>query len=169
MTSSRTAMEGALDRMKRMAGKVSPFAELFSSIYTGTGPGEEYVSKMHAFMTAKTRTRMMVLYFHAILRYYLVAGTDDLTELTIGVYDKYGDGACDISVLSHLYKSQIKKLAAHIGVPRHIVDKPSSHDLWGQGMPNEKVIGLSYEKLDMVLCGLLQGAREADIADAADV
>lgn len=169
LTSSRKAMEGALSLVRRAAGKRSPFAESFSSIYMPAGPGNDFVNRMHAFMTAKTRARMIVLYFHAIRRNYLVVGTDDLTEQTIGFYDKYGDGACDISALSHLYKSQIKKLAAHIGVPSHIVNKPSSHDLWGQGMPNEEVIGLSYEKLDMVLCGLLAGTREADIAGAAGV
>lgn len=170
VTSSRSAMEMAVDRMKRMTGKQSTFAESFSSIYTPHGAQEgHYVSRMHAFMTAKTRARMMTIYFNAIIMNYLVAGTDDLSELTIGFYDKYGDGACDISLLSHLYKTQIKALAAHIGVPEHIVNKPSSHDLWGEGMPNEKTIGLPYEKLDMVLYGLMEGMREADIADMAGV
>lgn len=171
MTSSRPAMEKSVERMKRMTGKESMFAESFSSIYTPRGKDEQdkYVSRMHAFMTAKTRARMMTIYFNAIVMDYLVVGTDDLSELTIGFYDKYGDGASDISILSHLYKTQIKKLAAHIGVPEHIVNKPSSHDLWGQGIPNETTIGLPYEKLDMVLCGLTEGMREADIADEAGV
>ncbi|BAI60517.1 NH(3)-dependent NAD(+) synthetase [Methanocella paludicola SANAE] len=170
VTSSRSAMEEAVDRMKRMTGKQSAFAESFSSIYTPGGAQEDhYVGRMHAFMTAKTRARMMTIYFHAIIMDYLVVGTDDLSELTIGFYDKYGDGACDISILSHLFKTQIKALAAHIGVPEHIVNKPSSHDLWGEGMPNEETIGLPYEKLDMVLCGLMEGLWEADIADMAGV
>lgn len=169
-TSSRSAMERSLERIRKMTGKESTFAESFSSIYSpGKGRKNEFVNRMHAFMTAKTRTRMIVLYFHAILKNYLVVGTDDRTELTIGFYDKYGDGASDIAILSHLYKTQIKALAKHIGVPGHIVNKPSSHDLWGRGLPNEEVIGLSYEKLDSILCGISEGASDADIATMTGV
>lgn len=169
-TSSRQAMERSLERIKRMTGKESPFAESFGSIYGGEKRSkEEFVSRMHAFMTAKTRARMIVLFYHATLKDYFVAGTDDKTELTIGFYDKYGDGACDISLLSHLYKSQIKKLAGHIGVPAHIVNKPSSHDLWGHNLPNEETIGVSYEKLDRILCGMEQGITDARLAAIVDV
>ena len=164
-TSSRQAMERSLDRIKRMTGKESPFATLFAQIYSGEkDKASEYASRMHAFMTAKTRVRMIVIFYHAILKDYFVAGTDDKTELTIGFYDKYGDGACDISLLSHLYKSQIKKLAGYIGVPAHIVNKPSSHDLWGHNLPNEETIGLSYEKLDGILCGMDAGYTDAELA-----
>jgi NAD+ synthase len=169
-TSSRQAMERSLDRIRRMTGKESPFAESFGSIYaSGKRAKEEYVSRMHAFMTAKTRARMITLFYHATIKDYFVAGTDDKTELTIGFYDKYGDGACDISLLSHLYKSQIKKLAGHIGVPSHIVNKPSSHDLWGHNLPNEETIGVSYEKLDGILCGMEQGIPDAELAGLVDV
>lgn len=168
MTSSRSAMESSLQRIKRMTGKESTFAESFGSIYAGK-KSEGYVNVMHAFMTAKTRVRMIMLYYHGILMDYLVAGTDDKTELTIGFYDKYGDGACDISLLSHLYKTQIKALAAHIGVPSHIVNKPSSHDLWGHNLPNEEIIGLTYEKLDGILYGMEARMSDAEIAGLSGV
>jgi NAD+ synthase len=83
----------------------------------------------------------------------------------MGVYDRYGDGACDISIMSHLYKTQIKQMAKHIGVPDHIVNKTSSADFFGDSMPNEKLIGLSYLKLDDILCGIRKsGLRDDDIA-----
>lgn len=168
ITSSRTAMESSLQRIKRMTGKESTFAESFSSIYAGI-KREGFVNVMHAFMTAKTRVRMILLYFHGTLMDQLVVGTDDKTELTIGFYDKYGDGACDISLLSHLYKTQIKKLASHIGVPPHIVNKPSSHDLWGHNLPNEELIGLSYEILDGILYGMEAGLSDGEIAGQSGV
>ena len=114
---------------------------------------------------AKLHIRMTVLYFHATLKNYLLVGTDDNSELTMGVYDRYGDGACDISIISHLYKTQIKQMAKHIGVPDHIVNKTSSADFFGDSMPNEKLIGLSYLKLDDILCGIRKsGLRDDDIA-----
>ena len=119
---------------------------------------------------AKLHTRMTVLYFHATLKNYLLVGTDDNSELTMGVYDRYGDGACDISIMSHLYKTQIKQLARHIGVPDHIVNKTSSADLFGDSIPNEKLIGLSYLKLDDILCGTRRsGLSDDDIARRAGV
>lgn len=172
LTGDRAAMGSAVERMKQLTGGASAFAGSFGSIYepqplpTGV---KEYIGRVHAFMTAKTRTRMMTLYYHAILHDYLVAGTDDRTELTIGFYDKYGDGACDISLLSGLYKTQIKELAKHLGVPGHIVNKPSSHDLWGRGLPNEQTIGLTYEQLDTILCGLEHRFSDRSIMAEAGV
>lgn len=171
--SDRPAMERALERIRRISGKESPFAEQFSNMYSPTAGSTTVslpiASRLHAFATAKTRTRMMVLYFHAILKNYLVVGTTDLSEWSIGFYDKYGDGASDISILKHLYKTQIQKLAKHIGVPDHIVNKPSSGDLLGMGMPNEVAIGVSYEKLDGILCGVRHGLADSDIAGKAGV
>jgi NAD+ synthase len=109
---------------------------------------------------------MIELYFHAILKNYLVAGTTDRSEWRIGFYDKYGDAASDISLLKHLYKTQIRELARHIGVPDYIIEKPSSGDLMGEGLPNEEAIGVSYEKLDRILCGLDIGLADVRIAEA---
>jgi len=110
-----------------------------------------------------------MLYFHAILKNYIVVGTTDLSEYSIGFYDTHGDGASDISILKHLYKTQIQQLAKHIGVPEQIVTKPSSGDLFGMGIPNETFIGLSYLKLDSILCGIKAGASDAEIASGAGV
>lgn len=170
--SDRMAMERAVERIRRITGKESPFAEQLSNMYSstvGSEPSQPATHLLSAFGTAKTRTRMMVLYFHAILKNYLVVGTTDLSEYSIGFYDKYGDGASDISILKHLYKTQIQQLAKHIGVPGHIVTKPSSGDLFGMGMPNESIIGLSYQKLDSILCGIKGGIADAGIARMANV
>jgi NAD+ synthase len=94
-----------------------------------------------------------MLYYHASLSDYLVVGTTDKSEWSIGFYDRYGDGASDITLVQHLYKTQIKELARFLGVPEEIIQKPSSGDL-AAGIPNEVFIGLNYEQLDMILYGL---------------
>ena len=103
----------------------------------------------------------MVLYFHATLKNYLVVGTGDRSEFSIGVYDRYGDGANDITIL--------KQLAKHIGVPDHIVNKPSSADVFGMSIPNEAFIGLSYLKLDDIRCGICSGVDDDVIASKSGV
>ncbi len=166
--SDRTAIEQAVERARIISGEELPSTEHFSPT-TATKSSSSAKNQFAAFATAKTRTRMMVLYFHAIVKNYLLVGTTDLSEFSIGVYDRYGDGASDISILKHLYKTQIKQLAKHIGVPDHIVNKPSSGDLFGMGLPNEVFIGLSYLKLDNILCGIRSGVADDVISRKSGV
>jgi NAD+ synthase len=166
--SDRTALERRAEGSRIISGKELPSTEHFSPTMV-LGSSLSSSNPFIAFGTAKTRTRMMVLYFHAIIKNYLVVGTGDRSEFSIGVYDRYGDGANDITILKQLYKTQIKQLAKHIGVPDHIVNKPSSADVFGMGLPNEELIGLSYLKLDDILCGIGSGVDDDVIASKSGV
>jgi NAD+ synthase len=167
--SDRKAIEKAGESFTIINDKELPSTENFSPTAT-VGASSASLRDFMAVGGAKLHTRMTVLYFYATLKNYLLVGTDDNSELTMGVYDRYGDGACDISIMSHLYKTQIKQLAKHIGVPDHIVNKTSSADLFGDSMPNEKLIGLSYLKLDDILVGIRKsGLNDDDIARRAGV
>ncbi|MBC7261564.1 MAG: NAD(+) synthase, partial [Chloroflexi bacterium] len=126
------------------------------------------LGSIYAFAITKVRLRMMLLYYYAFLSDCLVVGTTDKSEWSIGFYDKYGDGANDLALLRHLYKTQVRELARYLGVPPHIVNKPSSGDL-AAGLPNEALIGLSYEQLDTVLWGIEHGLSERDIVLEAGV
>lgn len=166
--SDRETIEQAAERARIISGEELLSIEQNSPTIV-SGSSSSAKSQIMAFATAKTRTRMMTLYFHATVKNYLVVGTTDLSEFSIGVYDRYGDGASDISILKHLYKTQIKQLAKHIGVPDHIINKPSSGDLFGMGLPNEVFIGLSYLKLDNILCGIRSGSADDVIASKTGV
>jgi NH3-dependent NAD+ synthetase len=66
---------------------------------------------------------------------------------------KYGDGGVDFLPIAHLYKTQVRELGAHLGLPAHVVNKPSSPQLW----PGHKAVDeipIDYDKLDPVLVGL---------------
>jgi NAD+ synthase len=166
--SDRTAIERRAERGRIISGKKFPSTEHFSPTFV-LGSSLSVNNPLIAFGTAKTRTRMMVLYFHATLKNYLVVGTGDRSEFSIGVYDRYGDGANDITILKQLYKTQIKQLAKHIGVPDHIVNKPSSADVFGMSLPNEELIGLSHLKLDDILCGIWSCVVDDVIASKSGV
>src|SRR3989475_11938517 len=101
----------------------------------------------------KARMRMSSLYFVANLRNLLVAGTGDRSEDMIGYFTKYGDGGVDFLPIAHLYKTQVRMLALHLGLPQELVEKPSSPQLW----PSQKAtdeIPIDYDRLDLVLHGL---------------
>ncbi|MDG6988983.1 MAG: NAD+ synthase [Nitrososphaerota archaeon] len=102
----------------------------------------------------EARTRMVISYFYANNLSYLVAGTGDRSELALGYFTKFGDGGVDFLPIAHLYKTQVRQLGAHLGLPRRLVEKPASPQLWkGQKATDE--IPAEYDKLDAVLSSLL--------------
>lgn len=98
----------------------------------------------------KPRLRMTTLYYFANKLNYLVVGTGNKTELTIGYFTKFGDGGADILPLGNLLKNQVKELAEYLGVPKKIINKPPSAGLW-EGQTDEEEIGISYNQLDKYL------------------
>jgi NAD+ synthase len=96
------------------------------------------------------RIRMSLLYYYAGVNGYLVAGTSDKSEIQIGYFSKFGDGAADIMPIAGLYKTQVRSLAEYLGIPVVIVQKKSSPRLWDKHLAEEE-IGLDYEMIDQIL------------------
>jgi NAD+ synthase len=112
----------------------------------------------------KARTRMVYLYYYANRLSLIVCGSSDKSETMIGYFTKWGDVAADISPIMDLYKTQVKKLARHIGIPKEIVEKPPSPTLW-PGQTAEEELGLKYETLDLILYGLEHFMKTDEIAE----
>lgn len=100
-----------------------------------------------------SRIRMCILYYYANLLNRFVLGTANKTELTIGYFTKYGDGASDLSPIGGLYKTQVKGFAKFLNIPNSIINKKSSARLW-KDQQTEDEIGLSFDDLDAVLAYL---------------
>ena len=98
----------------------------------------------------KARLRAIILYYFANTGKGLVVGTGDKSEIMLGYFTKYGDGACDIQPIADLYKSSVRDLAIHLRLPRRIFSKPPSPELW-PGQIAEHELGLPYNKLDAIL------------------
>ena len=98
----------------------------------------------------KVRLRMLTLYYLANQLKYMVVGSGNRSELSIGYFTKYGDGGVDILPLGNLVKGQVRELASFLGIPQQIIDKPPSAGLW-QGQTDEGELGFSYEELDRYL------------------
>ncbi len=117
----------------------------------------------------RARIRMTLLYYVANEEGYLVAGTGDRSELLIGYFTKYGDGAADFTPISVLYKSQVRRLARHLGVPERIAFKPSAPRLW-EGHLAEQELGVSYDDVDKTLFALVDlGLPPSMAAEATGV
>jgi NAD+ synthase len=96
------------------------------------------------------RTRMSVLYDFSVTWRGLVVGTGNKTEALLGYTTMYGDNACAFNPVGDLYKSQLRQLALDLGVPRAIISKAPSADLW-PGQTDEGEVGLSYATADRIL------------------
>jgi NAD+ synthase len=109
------------------------------------------------------RCRMVVLYNFAKKRQYLVVGTSNQSEIMMGYFTKFGDGACDVTPLANLYKTEVREIAALIGVPQPIIDKPPSAGLW-EGQTDESDMGIKYADLDRILYEMEQDRTDSQIA-----
>jgi len=108
--------------------------------------------KQTAWINLKPRIRMLILYNYANLNNALVIGTSNKTELRLGYFTKYGDGACDIEVIGDLYKTEVIALARYLKLPESIITKTPSAGLF-KGQTDEKEIGLKYKDIDAMLKG----------------
>ncbi len=98
----------------------------------------------------KARIRMTIIYYYANAKNYLVSGTGNKSEILIGYFTKYGDGACDIEPIGDLYKNDVYELAKFLNVPQEIVEKPPRAGLWNN-QTDEEEIGMSYDLIDQIL------------------
>jgi NAD+ synthase len=98
----------------------------------------------------KPRLRMATLYFVANSLNYLVVGTGNRSELTIGYFTKYGDGGVDLLPIGDLVKSDVRALAKDLDVPQPIIDKAPSAGLW-LGQTDEAEMGFTYADLERYL------------------
>lgn len=99
----------------------------------------------------RPRLRMTVLYYFAKKLNYLVGGTGNKSEILTGYFTKHGDGATDILAIGNLTKTQVRKLAEELKIPRAVIDKAPSAGLW-LNQTDEGEMGITYPELDDIIC-----------------
>jgi NAD+ synthase len=96
------------------------------------------------------RERMSILFDFSSRKKAMVIGTSNKTELILGYGTIHGDMACGINPIGDLYKTQVKELGKHLGIPEEILNKAPSAGFW-PGQTDEKEIGIDYDKMDKIL------------------
>jgi len=107
----------------------------------------------------KPRLRMTVLYYYAGLNNYLVVGSENKSEISVGYFTKHCGS--DLLPLGNLVKSSVRELGIRLNIPKAIIDKTPSAGLW-PGQTDESEMGVSYAQLERYL--LTGKAESQDIA-----
>jgi NAD+ synthase len=146
-TSAPESLEHAelLIRQSGVNSRTLPITAMVDPLLAGI-PADERVRRGNIM----ARMRMLVLYDQSAEFGALVIGTGNKTEILLGYTTLFGDSACALNPIGDLYKTQVRQLAAAVGVPQVIIDKPPSADLW-EGQTDEGELGWTYEKVDRLL------------------
>ena len=121
-----------------------------SSIVKAYKDGSDTFSHRLAEGNLNSRIRMTLLYGESFVSNFLVAGTSNKSELLLGYYTKWGDGASDFLPIGDLYKSQVYLLADLLDIPIEIIQRPPTAELW-EGQTDEADLGMNYRELDVIL------------------
>ncbi len=147
LTDARAAIEaaGARERTISIADAVDGYVEAHEPDATPLRRGN-----------VAARTRATVLFDQAAKLNALPLGTGNKSERLLGYYTWHADDSPPVNPLGDLFKTQVRALAEHLGVPRAIVEKPPSADLV-QGVDDEDELGVSYRVADPILRLLIEG------------
>jgi len=108
------------------------------------------------------RERMIVLFDLSAKYRALPLGTGNKSERLLGYFTWHADDTPPVNPLGDLFKTQVRALARHVGVPEVILGKPPTPDLV-PGQTTEGDYGISYDKVDRILYYLIRGMKSEDI------
>ncbi|MBN3534580.1 NAD(+) synthase [Mycoplasma procyoni] len=108
------------------------------------------LSNKLAIANIKPRLRMTTLYALAQDKRYLVLGTDNLSEMFLGYFTKYGDGGVDLLPIVQLTKGEVRQMSREIGIPESIILKTPTAGLW-DNQSDEAELGFSYDDFDQYI------------------
>jgi len=116
----------------------------------------------------KQRIRKMLEYYYADRYNFAVAGTPNRLEYDQGFFVKQGDGAADIKPIAHLYKTQVYKMAEHLGIPEIIRSRPPTTDTYSMPQSQDEFyFSLPYRQMDICLFAKNNGYAPEEAAQVA--
>lgn len=105
-----------------------------------------------AVINMAPRLRMLTLYAVAAAENRLVAGTGNRSEIYVGYFTKWGDGAHDFNPIADLTATEVVEFLKYLGAPKSVIERPPSAALF-DGQTDEDEMGITYKELDAYLTG----------------
>jgi NAD+ synthase len=156
-------IESLQSRFSNVTGLTVPLSDSFDGLVKHWQQSENAHLQHLALANTRARLRMTTLYYYAGIHRSLVAGTGNKVEdFGVGFYTKYGDGGVDISPIADLTKTQVRVLAAHLGVQHDILVAPPTDGLWQDDRSDEDQIGATYPELEWAMDWLSNNGLKND-------
>ena len=161
----RTSSQASLDDAAAVASSLGLAVETFEisamvDAFLADRPDADAVRRGNVM----ARARMIALFDASQALGRLVLGTGNRTEWLLGYTTLHGDEACGLNPLGQLYKTEIRLLADHLELPRVVLDKAPSADLW-EGQSDEDELGFTYAEADRLLHHLVdEGLQSRQLA-----
>jgi len=80
----------------------------------------------------------------------LVAGTGNRSEMYVGYFTKWGDGAYDFNPIADLTVTEVYEFLDYLEAPENIRRKAPSAGLY-EGQTDEAQLGVTYREIDEVI------------------
>lgn len=110
-----------------------------------------------------SRVRMIYLYDFAKEQRALVVGTENKSEYLLGYFTRFGDEASDIELIRSIYKTEVYRVAKHLGISPSVINAKPTAGLW-DGQTDKHELGFSYREADPILYFLCEkGMRVSEI------
>lgn len=153
-TSNPKSLEEALEvaettGIDRLTVNITPVVSAFEK----NNMANPDVSRRGRIGNITARIRMATLFDFSAANRAIVLGTSNKSEILLGYFTIFGDGASAINPLGNIYKTDIFELGRRLNLPKNVVEKAPSADLF-EGQTDEKEIGYSYREMDPVIYGL---------------
>ena len=110
------------------------------------------------------RLRMTTLYAIGAAENRLVAGTGNKSEIYMGYFTKWGDGAYDFDPIADLTVGEVYEFLAFLDAPASIRTKAPSAGLF-EGQTDELEMGVTYKTIDDYINGKNISAHDKEIID----
>ena len=110
------------------------------------------------------RLRMTTLYTIGASENRLVAGTGNRSEIYMGYFTKWGDGASDFNPIADLTATEIFEFLRFLNAPASIVEKAPSAGLY-EGQTDEQEMGVTYRAIDGFLMGETIDEKDKAVID----
>ena len=138
------------DNVRGMSVDLTPTFDTFAA--TVEVDEQQFPNKQLALANARSRLRMVTLYYYGQLNGLLVTGTGNkIEDFGVGFFTKYGDGGVDISPIADLTKTQVYQLAAELDVDAAIRQAVPTDGLWDTERTDEEQMGATYPELEWAM------------------
>ena len=125
---------------------------------------DNFLTGLESMFDGPCEERRVVLEEIAKKENLLLIGTGNRSEDLTGWFTINGVDNMPCSPAKGLYKTQVRKLAEYLGIPDEILKSRPSADVL-RGADDALALGMSFEKIDIILCCIEREMWEDEITD----